>query len=407
MEQQKNHIWERYIKPQVLLEQIEQTAPFLFQKSIDAGSAIKQDIRGERKEGRLIAFDQHPYMFLDILESSRDFENQTRTLVEELEDYFALCCSAHQATVMTFVPTDVDSKIRGILWNEAKGESLSKMLAFTFAMKEWAVEGISTRYVKHPTLGYLSGHDGEWFSVASGGCGRLLQLKREEEAESLAQKIDEELWREIRIFDAFCRKPGHEIDALKAAFAICHNLGDLDQGLSYWEPDCKKHPIFERFQKLAHDNIKGYQGYFPYIVSLYKEYLSAEGHRNYPLRAVKPLRKSAMLLLPFGPFLDDWGLNIAQTKDLNNLEKSEVMDALIKGCKKVNQQEGYYRALAGWYEGNQAQFNQCFELLSNSSKKLYKESEFRQKISISKRSFESIYLKRVEKLRKDLPHISI
>ncbi len=405
MEHHKGHIWDRYIKPQTLHEQIEQTAPFLFQKSLQ--SEQKQSLKGKVKAGRLIEVEQHPYAFLDILESSRDFESQSRSAVEEIEDYFALCCSAHQATVMTFVPTDVDSKIRGVLWNEAKGESLTRMLQFTLGMKNWSVRGLSTRYVHHPDFGDLSGHDGEWFSVASGGCGRLLQFKREEEAEVLAQKIDEELWREIKIFYRFCQKPGFEIEALKASFAICHNLGDLDQGLSYWEADCKKHPIFHRFQKLAHDNTSGYHGIFPYIVSLYKEHLSAEGHRNYPLRAVKPLRKSESLLLPFGPFLDQWGANVGNTPLLNDMEKAEVMDALIKGCKKVNQQEGYYRALSGWHEANSGKFNKVFELLSNSSKKLFKESEFRQKISISQRSFESMYIKKVEKMRKELTKMDI
>ncbi len=395
----RGHIWDRYISPQTLLEQIEHTAPFLFQRDVDSPLREKQSLKGEIKNNRLIELNTHPYAYLDVIESARHFEKEQRSASQQIEDYFALCCSAHQATVMTFVPTDVDSKIRGILWNEAHGTSLDLMLDFTLKIKVWSVRGVSLRYVNEPTLGDLSGHDGEWFSVASGGCGRFLSLGQEEKAMILAEKIEEELWREAQIFKSFCKKHGKEIETLRASFAICHNLGDLDQGLSYWDEKSKKHPIFQKFQRLAHDNISGYGGIFPHIVGLYKELLSAEGHRNYPLRAVKSLRRSADLLIPLAPFFDDWGALIGQSKILSDLEKVEVMDALVRGCRKVQQQEAYYRALAGWQDVNIGGFQRIAELLPTSSKKMLKESDFRQKLSIPKRSFESTYLKKVEKLR--------
>ena len=44
---------------------------------------------------------------------------------EQLQDYFALCLACHHATVATFVPTDVDTKIRGIVWRESRDPDVS------------------------------------------------------------------------------------------------------------------------------------------------------------------------------------------------------------------------------------------------------------------------------------------
>ena len=70
--------------------------------------------------------------------------------------------------------------------------------------------------------------------------------------------------------------------------------------------------------------------------------LSSEGHRHYPLRPVKALRRSPVTLLPLSPFLDDWGKAVAQLE-----ESHEVLAALVTGCQKVEGQQGYYRAIAG------------------------------------------------------------
>jgi hypothetical protein len=43
---------------------------------------------------------------------------------EQLQDYFAFCLASHHATVATFVPTDVDTKIRGILWRESRNPNV-------------------------------------------------------------------------------------------------------------------------------------------------------------------------------------------------------------------------------------------------------------------------------------------
>ena len=60
----------------------------------------------------------------------------------------------------------------------------------------------------------------------------------------------------------------------------------------------KSSPSALQFQRLAQENVTGYLGIFQYPAQLYKELLASEGHRHYPLRAVKPLRRAAELMLP-------------------------------------------------------------------------------------------------------------
>lgn len=54
--------------------------------------------------------------WLKILRSPRHPPNAENPTPEQRIDYFALCMAAHFSTVATYVPTDVDSKIRGHCW---------------------------------------------------------------------------------------------------------------------------------------------------------------------------------------------------------------------------------------------------------------------------------------------------
>ena len=58
------------------------------------------------------------------------------------------------------------------------------------------------------------------------------------------------------------------------------------------------------------------RGRFDLAVRMYQDTgLSAEGHRHYPLRPVKALRRSPATLLPLCPFLDDWGAVAAKLEE--------------------------------------------------------------------------------------------
>src|SRR5450759_2484629 len=104
--------------------------------------------------------------------------------------------------------------------------------------------------------------------------------------------------------------------------------------MGFWKRTALTAPVMEHLSE---------RGRFPLAVRMYQfTGLSAEGHRHYPLREVKALRRSPATLLPLCPFLDEWGRVVAQLE-----ESHEVLAALVTGCRKVTGQQAYYRAIAG------------------------------------------------------------
>ena len=66
----------------------------------------------------------------------------------ERTDYFALCLAAHFASAATYVPTDVDTKIRRALWHEAVGtDELARMRALALGLALWDMRAVSARIV--------------------------------------------------------------------------------------------------------------------------------------------------------------------------------------------------------------------------------------------------------------------
>ena len=65
-------------------------------------------------------------------------------------------------------------------------------------------------------------------------------------------------------------------------------------GVSVFETQKKK------FSRLAHERNERFGGEFFRAKIIYKELLSAEGHRHYPLREPKCLRMTPDLMLPLG-----------------------------------------------------------------------------------------------------------
>lgn len=367
-------IWANYISPSGLKDLIWNTVPYLRECAPDTP-------------------------FLRIIAEDIDAHIEEESVLS----YFRLCLAAHHATVATYVPTDVDSKIRGLLWRDTKDLStLRAMAGAAMEMHTWTLDGFSLRTVDCGEYGIVSGHDGEWLSVASGALGRFLSLGHDEDAAAMHDAIHAELLRESRAFFDVCAQPGRELDTMRLAMSITHNLGDLNQGISFWSGAARASASARQFERLAQENADGYEGVFKWPSALYKELLASEGHRHYPLRAIKPLRRSPALMLPLGPFFDDYGATLAQTKELNIAEKAETLEALVRGCKKVPNQHGYYRAIAGFKEASQRTFDQCVDAMPNAAQKLLKEPDMRQRIAIPRRSFESAYVKRVESMRRQI-----
>ena len=98
--------WAQWIGPETLIAQVRSTAPFLESRP------------GE--PGRLTELGHSPDGFLRILANWENILRPGLNHDEQLQDYFAFCLACHHATVATFVPTDVDTKIRGIVWRESR-----------------------------------------------------------------------------------------------------------------------------------------------------------------------------------------------------------------------------------------------------------------------------------------------
>ena len=357
--------WAQWISPETLVAQVRSTAPFLEPRLSLIAS------------GRLLELGHSSDGFLRILANWRNILQDSLAPQERLQDYFALCLACHHATVATFVPTDVDTKIRGILWRESRDPGvLRPMLRLALASRAWTEDGISVRSVRG-----VSGHNGEHWSAIAGGLGRLLELGDRSSAEEAQSAIESEIDRQQTAFDAVATERDAELDLLRLAMTLAHNRGDLKQGMGFWKNTPLTTSLMEHLLT---------RGRFELAVRIYQQTgLSSEGHRHYPLRPVKALRRSPATLLPLSPFLDDWGFVVAQMED-----SSEVLAALVMGCKRVQGQQGYYRAIAGMLAASAGAFERAASRMPNGARILLRDAEMRKLVSVPRISFESMMRKR-------------
>lgn len=374
-----------FIAPTNLYGLVRNTAPYLFDRMADHPLP---------SGARLITAGDHPFGYLEILQGAEALESGILTEDEYREDYFAYCMACHHATVASFVPTDVDSKIRGLLWRQTRDrEAMRRMFDFTLRAMRWSLQGISTRATNLAGLGPVSGHNGEMLSVLAGALGTFLKVDDAEYAERAAEAIHQELEREAAELEFAVRAKGRELDALRIAASLTHNVGDLDQGISFWPNGERHREARARFARLAHENSKPHRGWYQIAARIYRKAMSTEGHRNYPLRGVKALRRSADLLLPLGPCFDDWGALIARHPALTTEERAEVLTALLHGCRTIPGQRGYYRASAGLANTLGNGIEALLRHFSNKARSDWKDPETRKQIAVPRVSFESMMKK--------------
>ncbi|GAB4421286.1 MAG: hypothetical protein OHK0021_24990 [Bryobacter sp.] len=363
-----------YIQPLNLVEWVENTAPFVFLPTAPVSPASLLDLRYDE----ILTAVKHGYVWPE-------------DKAAYVEDYFALCLAAHHATVATYIPTDVDSKIRGLLWKENPSPAgHERMFTFTRAMMRWPLDGVSRRHTSLTGQGPVSGHNGEQLSVLMGALQTFRKQGNAQYAECARAAVDEELQREAREFLHAYETRGLEIEALCLAAWLTHNAGDVDQGLSYWPKSPEYEEPKRSFGRLAHENTKPYGGAFALAAGIYKRVMAPEGHRNYPLRSIKALRQSPELLLPQAPFLDDYGARLARSPLLTDADRAELASALVTGARKLAGQRGYYRALAGMRtELGEAGMTKILKLAPNSVRKEYEGAELRKLVAVPRESFES------------------
>jgi len=379
-----------FIGPRNLVDQVAHAAPWLFDGTHPDFHRLPAP-----GPGRLIELGGDSLGWWTILLAAERLESAARPTPAQIADYFALSCACHFASVATYVPTDVDAKIRRALWlDQTDPSELARMHAFALSIEHWDITGVSRRIVTVDGVGLVSGHDGERLSILCGAWIGASHARLNDAADAAEQAIHAELEREARAFELVRARVGDELRLLDLATVLTHNQGDVMQSLGTKEARCVPDAVRSRFTDLARERFDRYGGAFGRAARLYKELLSGEGHRHYPLREVKILRASPALLLPIGPFLDGFGEMLARHPGWSPAQRAEVVTGLLEGCRKVAGQEGYYRALCGFDEAHPGGIAALEPHFATAARREWKTDATRKKVGVRRVSFESSYQKR-------------
>ena len=318
------------IAPELLLEQVKSAAPWLFSGPAPEGPALRyvrvlRDAEGKR---------------LDAL------------------GYYELCIAAHWATAGTFVPTDVDNAIRWKLWQETQPGLVGEQAKLVLESLTWDYGPVTARLASAPghggasasMAGRLSTHEGTWFSVAVGAyaaCRGPLPKLADEVLEVMVAEArrEDKAWAALEAA-ATGRSTPAAIERLRACALVAHNFGDLDRVADQWELPANA-PLRAALYDAAKPGSKLFGGRLGRAGELNRLFMGADNHRHYPLRAARGLRKSPELLLPVGPFFDDWGRRVAKHPALSPEDVADAVRALLDGWTRLHEPAGYARALSG------------------------------------------------------------
>lgn len=354
------------IAPNLLLKDVEVTAPFLF----------KGDLRTEGKNRAYLA---------KLIHYKKNLP-QLRHI--DLSEYFSICMSAHWATAGTFVPTNVDNQIREGLWKHMEIQKhIEKMARLTIDSWLWDYEEVTNRKTYNPEMGQvMSTHEGTWLSVAIGAYNALVRHKKTELAEEMKTAILAEVEKEEKLL-TFLRDKKDHVNFLRASALMAHNFGDLDRVIDQWEMPAED-PFRKRIYKLGHELNANYSPILAYAGQVNKAFLSVENHRHMSMRQPRCLRRSHRFLIPVGPFMDDWGKTLGQAEDLTPDEKGEIVVALFEGWKRQDLARGYCRAYGGMMSALPDGIASLERSLPFDLVKEIQGSKFRERAGIPREKFE-------------------
>lgn len=309
--------------------------------------------------------------------------------------YLRLLLAAHFTTVATFVPTDVDTRIRHHLWWSIEGaDELMAALDVVDEAASWDPRAVSERVVS-TAAGDVCGHQGEWLSVWAGALGRAIAIGADAARDRALSRIEDELSREARIFETV-KDP---LETLRCATVLAHNLGDLSRVVEAWPRHVSAGELRHRFTRLGHEGEQRYGGRFVVAGAINKPVMAPENDRFLALRPARPLRKSRELLLPIAPFLDGWGETIARTDALDDGERGEVVAALVETHTRNPQQVGCLRALVGFDRAFKGGVTALEDRVPARQRKLLRAGAIREQINVSRTHFEARMIKRLDAVR--------
>jgi hypothetical protein len=313
------------IAPNLLLKDVENTAPFLFKGEIDTSGKERAYL------AKLVFYKK----------------NLNALKYIDLTEYFHICMAAHWSTAGTFVPTNVDNQIREGLWKHQEvGRHIEKMARITIDSWLWDYQQVTNRKSYNPANGQvMSTHEGTWLSVAIGAYCALVKNKREALAQEMADIILAEVDKEEKLLLQLRENRDH-INFLRSTALMAHNFGDLDRVIDQWNMD-PDDPFRKRIYKLGHIPNEHYSPILAYAGQINKALLSVENHRHMSMRQPKCLRRSHHFLIPVGPFMDEWGRTLGETNLLSNEEKGEIVSSLFEGYGRQDRAMGYARAFGG------------------------------------------------------------
>jgi len=307
------------IAPRLVVEQVKNTAAWLWDEPRAAGATNALGDCGSGSEDRLA--------------------------------YLRLLLAAHFSTVATFVPTDVDARIRHHAWVEIESaEALAQACDVVDDVASWDARLVSARTLDvgaDPGSGSISGHDGEWLGVRAGALGRAAAIGAADLVERLVADLDRELAREEQVFVEAYQGNAPARRVLSAATILAHNLGDLSRVVDAWPGKGKLADLAARYTRLGHPDGPARRPAFVAAGALNKALMALENHRFLFLRKPRGLRTSRALLLPIGPWFDAWGENIARHEGLEDRDRAEVVTGLLEIHASSPEQLGCLRALAG------------------------------------------------------------
>ena len=316
------------IAPQLVLEQVKNTSAWLWE---DPRAAAVTSV-------------------LDRVEDATRARDSAAA--EGSPDYLRHLLAAHYSTVATFVPTDVDTRIRHHAWVAIENaEGLALACDVVDEVAAWDARWISARTVdvstSDPSRGSISGHDGEWLGVRAGALGRAATLGAKDVIERLVECLDRELEREEQVFVEAWRGGAPARRVLSAATVLAHNLGDLSRVVEAWAGKADIAPLRARFVRLGHPDSPAKRTAFVTAGALNKSMMALENHRFLALRKPRGLRTSRALLLPIGPWFDAWGETVARHAGLEDRDRAEAIAGLLELHNTWPDQLGCVRALAG------------------------------------------------------------